>query len=210
MNNSSSVPDKGKQRAAATLDVEDEEERHARMQELFKKLGTSGSPRQGLEGPPKFDFGDRTTFPAPPSELLERVQAFLPQLAASNAELSRRVQEDPESVDIENVEEDEQYIEMNLGLGVLESRKDGAASSSDSEDEDMSSATDSSSSSSSDSDSSSDLSESESESDLKEVPMDEDASSPARPVRPLPHRKTKPEIVVLREENALDSSGTTG
>jgi hypothetical protein len=45
--------------------------------------------------------------------VLSRVQAFLPQLEASNAVLAQRFQENPQSVDIENIQEDEQfYIEM--------------------------------------------------------------------------------------------------
>lgn len=49
------------------------------------------------------------------SAVLSRVQAFLPQLEASNKALLLRAQEDPSSVDIENVEEDEEhYIEMVL------------------------------------------------------------------------------------------------
>ena len=44
--------------------------------------------------------------------MLSRVQAFLPQLAESNAELARRAQSDPSAVDIENVDGDEAYIEM--------------------------------------------------------------------------------------------------
>jgi hypothetical protein len=41
--------------------------------------------------------------------VLSRVQAFLPQLQASNAILA---QADPSSVDIENIQDDAQYIEM--------------------------------------------------------------------------------------------------
>ena len=45
--------------------------------------------------------------------VLSRVQAFLPELAASNADLLQRAREDPSSVDIESVNaEDPQYIEM--------------------------------------------------------------------------------------------------
>ena len=45
--------------------------------------------------------------------MLSRVQAFLPELAASNADLLRQAKEDPNSVDIENVDDDQaQYIEM--------------------------------------------------------------------------------------------------
>lgn len=48
--------------------------------------------------------------------VLSRVQAFLPELAASNAELARRAREDPKSVDIENTAADERYIEMASSL----------------------------------------------------------------------------------------------
>jgi hypothetical protein len=45
--------------------------------------------------------------------VLTRVQAFLPQMEASNTLLSQRMQEDPSSVDIEHVPEGmDQYIEM--------------------------------------------------------------------------------------------------
>ena len=45
--------------------------------------------------------------------VLSRVQAFLPQMEASNAVLAQKVQADPASVDIENIAEGaEQYIEM--------------------------------------------------------------------------------------------------
>lgn len=47
------------------------------------------------------------------TSVLSRVQAFLPELAASNADLARRSQQDPRSVDIENVDStEERYIEM--------------------------------------------------------------------------------------------------
>ncbi|KAG2204567.1 uncharacterized protein EV154DRAFT_313463 [Mucor mucedo] len=75
---------------------------------------------------------DRKTFAVgPPSDILSRVQAFLPQLKSANEQLKAA---DPKSLDIENVEEDDgQYIEMNLGLGVYEEKRPGQ---SDSEDED--------------------------------------------------------------------------
>ena len=45
--------------------------------------------------------------------VLSRVQAFLPQLQASNALLEKRMHQDPESVDIEHLSEGmDQYIEM--------------------------------------------------------------------------------------------------
>ena len=36
-------------------------------------------------------------------QVIARVQAFLPQLEASNTDLLRRARENPESVDIENI-----------------------------------------------------------------------------------------------------------
>ena len=48
-----------------------------------------------------------------PSELvLSRVEAFLPQFAASTAEIARRAQEDPDSVDIEKLGNEDSYIQM--------------------------------------------------------------------------------------------------
>ena len=46
-------------------------------------------------------------------KVLARVQAFLPQLEASNTDLLRRARENPESVDIENISDHaESHIEM--------------------------------------------------------------------------------------------------
>lgn len=58
-------------------------------------------------------------------EVLSRVESFLPQMEAANAELARRMETSPESVNIENLEggadedeededdeDDRQYIEM--------------------------------------------------------------------------------------------------
>jgi hypothetical protein len=57
----------------------------------------------------------------PPTELLSRVQAFLPAISAANEALSQR---NPADIDIENVAGDEaQYIEMNLGLGIFEAKR---------------------------------------------------------------------------------------
>ncbi|KAG9317719.1 hypothetical protein JVU11DRAFT_1935 [Chiua virens] len=134
----------------------------------------------------------------PPTELLTRIQSFLAAIATSNEVLS---QENPEDIDIENVPENvEQYIEMNLGLGVFETKrpKSGsrsvtpsseAESSSDetlSESESYSSCSDSeegseSSSSSYDSDAASGSeSQSGSSVDIKLIS--------SRPIKPLPRR----------------------
>ncbi|KAJ2961072.1 hypothetical protein NQZ79_g3575 [Umbelopsis isabellina] len=66
----------------------------------------------------------RKTFKvAPQSDLLSRLHTFLPEIESANRQLNELVSQDPKKVDIENVEEDDQYIEMNLGLGVFEEKK---------------------------------------------------------------------------------------
>lgn len=59
-------------------------------------------------------------------DLQTRLSALLPRLAAANSEL------DPDGVgySMEDVEDGEQHIEMNLGLGVLEEKLNGDSSSS--------------------------------------------------------------------------------
>ncbi|KAJ2630355.1 hypothetical protein GGF44_004102, partial [Coemansia sp. RSA 1694] len=66
----------------------------------------------------------------PPSDLLSRLHSFLPQIAEANKRLEVDIAEDPRKLDIENVDEnEEQYIEMDLGLGVfdMKPKKDGEA-----------------------------------------------------------------------------------
>ncbi|KAI6833600.1 hypothetical protein KC367_g2439 [Hortaea werneckii] len=66
-------------------------------------------------------------------DLQSRLSAFLPQLAAANQQLET----DGGGHSIEDVEDGEQHIEMNLGLGVLEEKRDdGSSSSEESSDED--------------------------------------------------------------------------
>ncbi|TFY63514.1 hypothetical protein EVG20_g6286 [Dentipellis fragilis] len=177
-----------KQKCSETLEVETEEERMSRLQNTFASLSSASAPAEDGVGTRPFDFGKRETFAVPPpTDLLARVQAFLPALKASNTELA---QKDPQSVDIENVGEEEgQYIEMNLGLGVFEQRKQGATSSESesSEDQQMDAA-----SARSDSDSDSDsYSDTSSEDDIITT-----IAKAARPTKPLP-RRARPQIEVL-------------
>ncbi|KAF8972147.1 hypothetical protein BDZ97DRAFT_1752749 [Flammula alnicola] len=185
-------------KVAEKLDVEDEETRQARIQSYLEKLNASSQPRDSTlpSGIPRFDFGDRTTFPVkPPTELLSRVHAFLPQLEASNALLSQRAQEDPDSINIEHIPEGmTEYIEMNLGLGVFEDRS--ARQDQKTEDSEMST-------SSSESSSTSDKAQDD-DSDLDSDDDSEIITSfvPSRPIKPLPRRASKkqtPQIVVLDE-----------
>ncbi|KAI8581841.1 hypothetical protein K450DRAFT_231407 [Umbelopsis ramanniana AG] len=72
----------------------------------------------------------RKTFKMPvKSDLMARLQTFLPELESANRQLDQQVSVDPKKVDIENVDDNEQYIEMNLGLGVFEEKKPSASSS---------------------------------------------------------------------------------
>ncbi|KAI9683859.1 MAG: hypothetical protein M1829_004193 [Trizodia sp. TS-e1964] len=74
------------------------------------------------------------------SQLLARIRAFMPQLQAANEELdgdrlAGRLQER----ELENVQDGEEYIEMDLGLGVLEERRqeEDSSSSSDGDSDDQ-------------------------------------------------------------------------
>jgi hypothetical protein len=65
-------------------------------------------------------------------ELNARLSALLPQLAAANEELGK----DGQNYCMEDVEEGEEHIEMDLGLGVLEQKADGDESSDDEDESD--------------------------------------------------------------------------
>ncbi|KAH0350792.1 hypothetical protein KCU83_g4670, partial [Aureobasidium melanogenum] len=67
------------------------------------------------------------------SDLQSRLQAFLPQMAAANAELEKLAKEGGlEGKRLEDVGEGDEYVEMELGLGVMEQKKEGEESSDDS------------------------------------------------------------------------------
>ncbi|RDB20626.1 hypothetical protein Hypma_012253 [Hypsizygus marmoreus] len=184
------------------LEIEDDAARLNRIQSTLEKLNASST---SVTTPPRFDFtAQRSTphFIPPPSELLSRVQAFLPTLEASNSLLAQRCQADPRSVDIEHVDDGmEEYIEMNLGLGVFEDRSHRTHSHAHSQDAEMSCSSSSSSSMSSASSSSSSSSTSNSDSS-ENTDSDSDAEiitsfKPVRPIKPLPKRRARPQIVVL-------------
>ncbi|KAH0284258.1 hypothetical protein M436DRAFT_77926 [Aureobasidium namibiae CBS 147.97] len=70
------------------------------------------------------------------SDLQSRLQAFLPQMAAANAELEKLAQEGGlEGKRLEDVGEGDEYVEMELGLGVMEQKKEREESSDESSDE---------------------------------------------------------------------------
>ncbi|KAK7686524.1 hypothetical protein QCA50_010123 [Cerrena zonata] len=212
----------GKSKIVERLEVEDDDRRQARMHSVFVQLDSKVS-HQGQSTSNSFDFGDRTTFAVdPPSELLSRVQAFLPELAASNAELSRKAKENPHSIDIENVDDENRYIEMNLGLGVFESRSKTQSNTAGNSirtgpgiDVEMSNGSRTSQSfgyTDSNSDSDSDMSEDDSsDSETSSVDIISSLSSSlSRPIRPLPRRSTnpRPEIIVLDSRDTSSASSS--
>lgn len=100
--------------------------------------GDGASPATSLPLPPKQPRTRPASFAVAPakdgSALLERLRGFLPQMAAANKtlEVERAAGTLPER-DLERVDEEGGeggYIEMNLGLGVLEERDPDAESSS--------------------------------------------------------------------------------
>ncbi len=158
------------------------------------------------------------------------MQAFLPQFAASNAEIALRAKDDPESVDIEKLGNESSYIQMvsrrngvqtfmkslslmvfqNLGLGVFEERKTAAGSSASDSDAEMHDSETSAPSSFSDSSLQSDSETSEDSGCESDDSIDiiscTVSSLASRPIRPLPRRKsTRPHIVILGE---ADSTAT--
>ncbi|KAF9298758.1 hypothetical protein BKA57DRAFT_464432 [Linnemannia elongata] len=90
--------------------------------ELISSLLT-GNKSSVPKGTP---VGERKTFKVDKSDLLSRLEDFLPKIKEANAQLDQQLKTDPKAVDIENVDEEsgEQYIEMDLGLGVFDLKKD--------------------------------------------------------------------------------------
>lgn len=75
---------------------------------------------------------DKLTPPSSSVSLAAKLNAFLPRMAAANAELeSVKERGLLQERNIEQVDEGERYIEMDLGLGVLEEKQDGASSGSE-------------------------------------------------------------------------------
>jgi len=183
----------GKGRAMESLEIEDEDARQERLQSILEKMNASSSCKQKDNA--TFLDPRKTELPMPEAtnQLLARVQAFLPRMEASNAILS---QADPKSIDIEHVPEtDDQYIEMNLGLGVFEDRKTTAShphSDSDSDNDDSSSSSLSSSSSC------------DSEDDASDSFADIMLSPASRPIKPLPKRmQPRPKIEELGDHPSV-------
>ncbi|KAG6816516.1 hypothetical protein H0H93_008010 [Arthromyces matolae] len=124
------MTDKNSKPSLEKLDVEDEDARFKRIQSTLEKLNAPSS----TPTPEPFSLPTERSKPhsVPQSALLAQVQAFLPQLEASNATLQQQRESNPSSVDIESLTEGlEEYIEMNLGLGLFEQRGNASGSTSD-------------------------------------------------------------------------------
>lgn len=189
------------------LDCEDEEDRIRRISRLLSTIDSTSNthqtprPLEQLMLPSSASSAMDTT---QTSELISRVQAFLPQIMAANEELFRRARETHSSVDIEHFDGTEgAYIEMNLGLGLFEQRtgptaEENASSSGDS------STTTSDTDSSSDPDEDEDTHSSGSDDEEAETPDLIALVTGTRPMRPLPTKRRRkpitqkgPSIVVL-------------
>ncbi|KAI1319931.1 hypothetical protein EDD11_002606 [Mortierella claussenii] len=90
--------------------------------ELISNLLSGSKPAATPKDTPA---GERKTFKVK-SDLVARLEDFLPKIKEANAQLDQQLKMDPKAVDIENVDEQsgEQYIEMDLGLGVFDLKKD--------------------------------------------------------------------------------------
>eukprot|EP00123_Amoebidium_parasiticum_P020442 comp5003_c0_seq1/m.1101 comp5003_c0_seq1/g.1101 ORF comp5003_c0_seq1/g.1101 comp5003_c0_seq1/m.1101 type:complete len:140 (-) comp5003_c0_seq1:213-632(-) len=101
-------------------------------------LGVSGEPLTTLLiGKNKKDALERPMQPPkitrlPQSSVLERVSAFLPQMAQANQQLEKEIAlQPPGTFDIEVVDQEKPHVEMALSLGVFnsdDSDEDGAES----------------------------------------------------------------------------------
>ncbi|GAM28644.1 hypothetical protein SAMD00019534_118200 [Acytostelium subglobosum LB1] len=56
-------------------------------------------------------------------KVFDRVKDFLPKMKEANEQLEKQIKEQQADVNIENVKEGQEYIEMNLALGILEKKE---------------------------------------------------------------------------------------
>lgn len=113
---------------SSSSEEEEDSDDSADDTETNEDVVTIGGPAKPAIRKPKTDAFD----------LKSRLAAFLPQLAAANSELERlRAAGQFEGMSMEDVNEEEGgYIEMDLGLGVLEEKKEGEESDEEEEDAD--------------------------------------------------------------------------
>ncbi|KAG9047657.1 hypothetical protein FS837_001786 [Tulasnella sp. UAMH 9824] len=135
---------KARKTSSTLLEVEDEDARQLRIERLLQAQ-SSGSTTSTKKPLIPAEERSRPHYVPPPTELLARLEAFLPAMKKANEDLERKIAtEGQASVDIENLEDEAEsasgddereesdgadgpqpkkpYIEMNLGLGVFEAR----------------------------------------------------------------------------------------
>ncbi|KZO95937.1 hypothetical protein CALVIDRAFT_598637 [Calocera viscosa TUFC12733] len=131
--------------SSGLLEVEDDDARETRLGRLLAETASEdaqqsaggrksrGGGRNGEQDLPLRlgRLNEPVPMPGTASNLLARLDAFLPSLKASNQALLDQAARDPESVDIEHLTPGEEgvepeHIEMNLGLGVFTLKKDAA------------------------------------------------------------------------------------
>ncbi|KAM9964506.1 hypothetical protein ACTFIW_004275 [Dictyostelium discoideum] len=74
------------------------------------------TPQQAPKTKPNF-------FKMEENSVLNRVKDFLPKLKEANIDLKKKI-ENKEDVNIENIKEGDEYIQMNLALGILEHKEE--------------------------------------------------------------------------------------
>jgi len=138
LQSSPAVSEDTRQSSASSLGSEDNDDAQSSLSDSSEESSDAETDDENNErivtlgGPKKPQMGTGALSDA--QDLQSRLSVFLPQLAAAN----RSLDEDGGSYNIEDIEDDEQHIEMNLGLGVLEEKREDDTSSSDESSEDES------------------------------------------------------------------------
>jgi len=79
---------------------------------------------------------EKRIFRLPESKALGSIKDFLPKMKKANEDLKRIMEDCPEDVNIENVGDDDDVIEMNLGLIEYSGESDSNTSQDSSEEDD--------------------------------------------------------------------------
>ncbi|EME47356.1 hypothetical protein DOTSEDRAFT_31803 [Dothistroma septosporum NZE10] len=102
---------------------DDEEDEDEDEQEGEEEVVTLGGPKKPQIDPKRLKEDAK--------RLRRKLQAFMPKMRQANSELAAK----GVALSMEDVGEDEQHIEMSLGLGVLEEQRDTQAESESGEEE---------------------------------------------------------------------------
>ena len=115
--------------SGSSSDDEDSEQNRSDAEEVSVNESATAMPFQLL-----MPSQSGRTATIPPSNLSNRLANFLPSIKAANVDLEREGENGLKSRSLEvGEDEDEQYVDMNLGLGVLEEVRDSSSEDSDDE-----------------------------------------------------------------------------